>query len=1224
MRLRKPAALGLYFVLCAFGQSTRGTITGTVSDSAGAVVPSAPIEATNSDTGVKYQAATSATGNYTLPELPVGTYAISVTVPGFKQSVRTGLAVEAAQVMRIDFTLEIGQSSESVTVEAETPLLRTETGDVSHVVQEEMVINLPIVQGGPDQGGGVGIRNPYNEAEMVPGVFYIPDVELKLNGAPGNSEALRIDGQVATNSVTVSTPQQSQPSLEAMQEFTIQTSNYAPEYGQAGGGIIIMTTKSGTNQYHGSAYDYFVNEIFNAGDPFSDAPAGTGNPRPRARRNDYGFSFGGPVRIPKLYNGRDRTFFFFNFEQYRETEVTTTQQETVPTLAYRSGNFATAMIGKAIGTDPLGRPIYQGEIYDPATTTLVNGQSVRNPFPNNTIPASRFDPVAAKIQSLFPMPVGPNAGAVVNNYEPPVYNVGVDSIPSVKIDQFMGSKGKLSAFYSANRFAHPLDNVHGNADGLPDPITSNVGVYIPTNLVRLNYDYTLSPTLLMHFGAGFQWVDFGVVSVTANGSQYTNYNAMQQLGLDGAIVNTFFPPISGLCVAGASVRSCAGQGGMISIGSSSHSESYQERPAFNTSLTWVRTNHTFKVGAEFLTEGYPALSYTNTAGNYVFSYAQTSLPYLNGNTLQGVTPGFGYASFLLGDVNQVTIANPTDSRLGKKQLGVYIQDSWKAKKTLTVDYGLRYDYSTYLQEEYGRDPVFSPTTSNPAVGGIPGAVTFDGYGPGHCNCNIAKNYPYGVAPRLGVAYQFAPKMVLRGGFGIVYDETEAGNGAAAALAGSSNTVAAPSFGLPVTTLSTGIPASFDPAPWPNFAPGQFNPTKTPVALSAPWIDPNAGRPPRQYQWSVGVQREFLHDFVADVYYMGSRGIWWYAPGLMNLNAINPATLAARGLNINSPTVQQLLTSTLNSPLAAAMGFNTPPYPGFPLTQTVAQSLRPFPQYTTINSYWDPLGDTWYNALQAKATKRFSHGLSVLSTFTWSKNEDLGVETNTPAASGGAVINNVFNRANNKYLSAFDQPFQSDTSLTYVTPSLRANKVLSWITRDWTYGAFLRYASGLPIEVPLANNNLSNMLFQPTFADVVPGQSFYTVNLNCHCYDPQKTFVLNPAAWTNPAVGQFGTSAAYYNNYRAQRRPVENMSLGRTWRFKERAAFNLRMEFGNIFNRAFYNDPSSTNAQATQTYLPNGNTASGFGYINATTKNLSANAPVSLSPRYGTLVGRFTF
>jgi hypothetical protein len=348
---------------------------------------------------------------------------------------------------------------------------------------------------------------------------------------------------------------------------------------------------------------------------------------------------------------------------------------------------------------------------------------------------------------------------------------------------------------------------------------------------------------------------------------------------------------------------------------------------------------------------------------------------------------------------------------------------------------------------------------------------------------------------------------------------------------------------------------------------------------------------------------------------------------VNLNAINQSTLAARGINLNNPADVTLLTDALNNPAVVARGFGSP-YPGFPVNQTLAQSLRPFPQFTTINDLWSPLGGTWYNSLQLKATKRFSHGLSFLSTFVWEKTMTRGTENGepNPGTTGGAVVNDVFNRQIDRYISAYDQPFLYNLSINYVTPGITKNKIVSWVARDWTYGAFLQYASGIPIQVPLANNNLVSAVFQNTFANRVPGQPLFTKDLNCHCYDPQATFVLNPAAWTNPPAGQFGGSAAFYGDYRSQRRPVENMNLGRTWRIKERANFNLRIEFTNVFNRSYWNNPSNSNAQATQTRLPNGNTASGFGYINAISAVAGANVPVvtNISPRSGVLVGRFTF
>ena len=805
MRLLTGVLCLSLFAVPVFSQSDRGTITGTVSDPAGAVIANAPIQARNTETGVVYDAATSGTGNYTIGQLPAGSYDVSTTVPGFKKYIRQGLVVQVAQVLRIDMMLEVGANTDSVTVTEAAPLLNTETGDLSHNVTAKSMDDLPILGLGASQAGSAGIRNPNAMVLMIPGAYWSPNAQVRINGTPNNTQSFRIEGQDASNTGTPGVAAQTQPSVDAIQEVAIQTSNYAAEYGQVGGGMFNVTMRSGGNQFHGSAYDYYVNEFLNAGNPFTGTLVNGANPRPRNRRNDYGFTIGGPVWLPKIYNGKDKTFFFFNWEQYREHVAINTQLETVPTALYRQGIFTTATpTGAApIGTDPLGRSIFQGEIYDPLTTRTVGTQSVRDPFPNQTIPAARFDPVAVKIQNLFPQPLGANAAGVVNNYVPNIPTSRITEIPSVKIDEVLGAKGKLSFFWQRTKTTAPLSFTFGNVDGLPDPLATNLGTFQNAPVYRLNYDYTLRPTVLLHFGGGYRSNYFFVPTVDNEGN-VSNYNAQTQLGLNGGTTHTFFPPFTGLCTGGATTGSCIGQGGMQNFGSAAYALNITQVPSFNTSLTWVKGNHTYKFGGEFRMEGYPAHVKANTSGTYAFAGDQTSLPYLKGTTLTGgQVPGFGLCEFPAGRCEAIGIANPVDPRLGKHQFGLYAQDSWKITRKLTFDYGVRYDFSTYLKEEHGRDPFFSPTTPNPAVGNILGAMIFEGTGPGHCNCAVAKNYPWGFAPRLGIAYQINPKTVFRAGFGIVYGGTETNNNASSGLAGSSNSAATPSFGTPITTLAVG-------------------------------------------------------------------------------------------------------------------------------------------------------------------------------------------------------------------------------------------------------------------------------------------------------------------------------------------------------------------------------------------------------------------------------------
>ncbi len=1223
MRLLSMTVCSMLVALTAVAQSDRGTITGTVSDPAGAVVPNAPVHIRNIQTGVSFDGASSATGNFTIPQLPVGTYEVTISVQGFKKYIRAGLEIGVAQIVRVDVPLEVGATSEAVTVTEAAPLLQTETGELSHTVNVGQLNQLPLFV------VTAGLRNPYRIMDLIPGTVSASDI--RVNGAPSNSANYRIEGQDASNAQLPSFPTQNQPSVDAVQEVAVQTSNFAAEYGQVGGGVLNITMRSGTNQFHGSVYEYLVNEALNAGQPYTDNGNGS-LIRPVTRRNDYGYTVGGPVWIPKIYNGRDRTFFFISWEQYKVTQINANDPKTVPTAAYRTGDFRAAILPNArvVGIDPLGNQMLQGMIYDPNTTTLVNGSSVRTQFPNNTIPVARFDSVSVKLQNMFPAPIGANSGALINNFINPYPSSDKRYVPSVKVDQAIGSKAKLTFFWQRSG----QDTIGGTGlqqgDGLPGYLTTALASFVKSPLYRLNFDYTLTPTMLLHLGAGYHQTSFGTPSLTADGKTVSTdapYDAQKQLGLNGGLLHLLLPRIASL--------SDPLLGGMKDFGETTPAVyPITQTPTFVAYLTSVKNNHTFKYGAEFKTEGSiaPAIG---SDGTYTFAPDQTGQPFQQ-NAVGGANVGLAYASFLLGQVKTISMSGPTDPRLGKKQLGFYAQDTWKVTRKLTLDYGIRYDYSTYLQEQYGRAPSFSPTAMNPRAG-IPGAAIYDGNGPLQCNCNISHNYPFAFGPRLGVAYQIISKTVLRAGFGIVYNGTEQNNGAAATVANASGSGTVGTFGNALTTLSTGYLSQFNPRAWPSYDAGFF-PTSFPVPGAGPTsYDPNAGRPARQYQWSIGLQREINKDLVVEATYVGNRGIWWQAPGMIDYNAVSYARLAARGLDpINNLADRTLLASSLSSAASVARGFNTPPYAGFPLAQTVLQSLRPFPQFTTIPIAYDPLGKTWYDSLQVKVDKRFSHGLTFGTAFTWGKNMIMGAdrEPNFGTTSSGS-LNDVFNRPNGKYISSTDQPLVLVTSFSYVTPKAPGNKILGVVTRDWTLGMFVAYRSGQPYLAPSAqgipgNPPLASILGQVTFANRVPGVPLFTVDQNCHCYDPRNTFILNPKAWAEPAPGTFGTAAAYYTDYRQQRRPTENLNFGRTFRFTERISFSIRGEFSNIFNRAFIASVGTgaaavggtptilnlTNATTSvQVRNPNGTTASGFGAL----LNL---APIA--PRQGNIVARITF
>jgi hypothetical protein len=1209
MRLVAVSLCSLAFVSLAFAQSDRSTITGTIADQTGAVVANAPVEARNLATGLVYTAASTATGNYTISELPVGTYEVTVAVSGFKKYVRSGLDLAAAQTYRVDIGLQLGAASEQVTVTESAPLLKTESGELGHSVANASLDTLPVLGIGSASASNAGTRNPFAATLLIPGAQFSGDVTVFINGAPNNTEALRIEGQDSGNGMNTTLQSQTQPSVDSIQEFQVQTSNYAAEYGEAGGGVFIATMKSGTNEFHGTAYDYFVNEFLNAATPFVNA-------KPRNRRDDYGFTFGGPVRIPKLYNGRNKTFFFYNFEQFRETDIVNNIQDTVPTLAYRQGNFAQALLPKTLGTDPLGNPITEGEIYDPATNfTAPNGQVVRTPFLNNTIPLARQDPVALAIQNLIPTPLGPNANGLINNYLPTYSTLRHTDINSVKVDHMLTSKAKFSVYFARTHTHSPLALF---ADGLPDAITAAIGNNIWAYTTRINYDYTIRPTLLLHVGIGYQNVH-GPTSYCCTAVDTFN---PASIGLTGVLDTGRFPNITGLL-------SAVSTGGMQTMGTTLEDGSqgcitidcgglYLFRPSGNASLTWIRGNHTYKAGTEIIINNFMNKQDSPAQGGFAFGPGETSEPYLYPNTtLAGGYPGFGYASFLLGAVDSGSVGTPTDPHLRNQSYSFFVQDSWKVTHKFTLDYGLRYDYQTYNQETDGRMASFSETVLNTNAGGRPGGTIYEA--PQSCNCNFAKNYPFAFGPRLGAAYQITPKTVFRAGFGVVYNKLSQFDNFTIT---ESSPFQSPGGFTPAMYLRNGVQVPVNP--WPDFNASQYPNLPGQLGVAAGLVDPNAGRPGRQLQWSVGVQREIARDLVVEASYVGNRGAWWAANGFAVYNAVTPAILAAHGLSLSNPANISLLTDALTNPAVIQAGFSAP-YPTFPTTGTLAQSLRPYPQFGNVSGMYAPLGDTWYNSLQVKANKRFSHGLEGSYSLAWQKS--LTMDASAEGAGGGA-INDAFNRPVNKDLSSFDQPLVSIIALTYTTPRWQANlgsasKPIAWLTRDWVVGALLSYRSGLPILAPASTNNLSGLLFQSTYDNRVPGVDPFLVNLNCNCFDSTKTLVLNPAAWTNPAAGQFGTAAPYYTNYRQERHPNENMNFGRTFRIREKMNLNVRAEFTNIFNRTIIPVPTSTNI-TTPPILTNGEYTGGFGYINTATAGSQAQLASSSAPRSGVLVARFTF
>ena len=677
---------------------------------------------------------------------------MTVAATGFSNFVQQGIRVQVAQTDRIDIVLQVGTTTGSVTVTSDAPLLKTEGAEQSYNINVTRMNNLPLEF-------GARLRNPYSFANLVPGVKIVTSTsgtddyrsDIRINGAAGSTFGVRVDGQNSDDSGNQATGERSLPAVEAIEEVSVQTSNFAAEFGQVIGGLFNFTTRSGTNQYHGSAYDYMTNEVLNAGVPFTNNGAG-GLTRPRNRKQNFGFSAGGPVYLPRIYNGRNKTFFFGNYERFYQRAVFAGPFSNVPTDAFRRGDFSAALTGRTLATDPKGRPILENTIYDPLTAGLVNGLLVRDPFPNNTIPQSRIDPVAAKIQALFPTPTRPGQ---TNNFAV-VYPDNRDfDTTIVKIDQNLGTKSHFSGlwtFYRYTSFSHVV------GDGLPDPITTRRVGYQRTHTFRVTDDYTVTPTLIIHLAVGevHSYTPDGapdsVRSTTTPHPAWAGWRRWYWLSGD----------IGPERLTGRNDRlrhdhrrfALAGQadsGSKRNIGA---------RQPYIQDRSGMEKRHRQQPERP-----------VGQAGNFAFSTTQTGLPSTNGQNLSGGAVGFGYASFLLGAVNSASISQPSSPQLRKMSWGLFLQDTWKITRKLTFDYGLRWDYQTAPSLEHDRRSAFSPDIPNPSAGGLLGATVYEGYGQGRCNCRFTPTYPYAVGPRLGVAWQILPKTVLRAAWGIVYGGT---------------------------------------------------------------------------------------------------------------------------------------------------------------------------------------------------------------------------------------------------------------------------------------------------------------------------------------------------------------------------------------------------------------------------------------------------------------------
>ena len=872
--IRWSIILLLLLPVSLFAQDANlGGIAGTVHDSSGAFVSGAQVTATNLGTAAKHEAMTDSNGGYTFALLPVGNYSVTVSQPGFTKMERTNVPVISGQSFTVDFQLAVGQVTETVSVIGAAPTVDTTSVNMGTTRTEEELATLPVGI------AGSGSREAAGFLKTVAGVSqvgYGPDwMQLSrggINGTPGVFFGYLIDGADAGAGESETGEDFIAPTPDTVRETRV-TQNTDTSVGFNGGVAYELTLKSGTNTPHGTFYYYGENDYLNATNWF-------GTKVDRARENEFGFTVGGPVYIPHVYDGRNKTFFFTSMDVYRESTANT-QIATIPTLLMRGGDFSQTL-GAQVGTDALGRPVFANEIYDPTTTrTLTAGQvdpttglvatttgPIRDPFNFggnlNVIDPARLSSVSKFFQTGY---LPPTNGGIFNNWEGNALPPG-DTFKDqwlLKIDHNIGTKHRLNFSMEKNIpwFLGSAKGVTAGASGhsssqnssgfLTDLLSSTFVDDRYSYRLRFNYLYTLSPTQLL------------TLSVSTTRNPHRNQGQLPLTGpeytgsADAGLTGTLNPMTPWTTIEG--YNNVDGFGPRFGPGQHINST----RNVFRVGWSWSKPKHLIKLGADYEQLPYIYGDNTQTQGVVGFNTSETGLPsFTAGST------GWGWASYLLGAVNSMQVASEHTNKFTSSGIGLYAQDTWRVTPKLTFSYGLRWDLYSPGRMKGDEISSFDPGASNPGAGGIPGALSFYGVGKGRNGLtSVADYYFRGFGPRVGFAYALDRKTVVRGNFGISYYPLWTkyiGSGGTliqqVGFTQLSNVNNSASGGLlPAFYWDNGFPGTFPPSP--NLDPSLQN------GGNPQYINRNQNRPPMAENIGFEIERELPKQFVVRASYVGT-------------------------------------------------------------------------------------------------------------------------------------------------------------------------------------------------------------------------------------------------------------------------------------------------------------------------------------------------------------------
>jgi hypothetical protein len=1076
----------------AAAQSDRGSIAGSVFDTTGAAIGGASVTLRGVDTGSVYRTQSSSSGTYHLNDLAIGRYDITVEAGGFKTSLQKGVEIQINTVASLNVTLQPGDVKEEVTVLADAPTVQTDSSDIGTVVEDKQIHDLPLSLNATGQSF---VRSPETFIFLTPGTIgqgtnsdhaAAGVYESKISGGQNFGSEILLDGVSVQRSDSGTAFDQTAPSVEALTEFKVTTSTPSAEFGHTSGGVESFTTKSGTNSFHGSGFELWRNEILDAqpwGNDYNNSladyenaqinawnsnPANAGNQaalvalirKPRDRQNDFGGSLGGPVWIPRVYNGHDKTFFFFAWEQYRNWAGLTNSLQTLPSPAELGGNFA-ALLGPGL-VDSSGNPVMnpcnnqqvlQGQIFDPATTQVVNGQTCRLPFPGNIIPnfSTRESAVAKSILSYVP---GANRGGgsqagVINDYlNPASLQHIVTTQTTFRIDENLTQKNKFFFSYSSRE----QNYLNGTYQDLPGPVGDDYLNYYFTHYLRFGWDYIVSPSVLNHLTVGFNRVYSTASAPSVNGTDWP-----ATLGIGNAR-GPVFPQIQ---------FNNAQYGISYSELASSNNDTIQvpNSVVFADSISWIKGRHSFKFGFDWRSYQYSAENKASSPTYFFYNYQTAYAP--QAQSPAAINTGDPYASFLLGEPNEESLMTFSHyPRWQQNYFATFVQDDFKMRKDLTLNLGLRWEIETPRHEADGDQSVLSLTAANPLTPGQPGATI---YGKGATG---ASTFFRDIGPRIGFAY--APELwknttVIRGAYSIYYAPLTYSDFGYDLTNG---TGVNPDFKdldqfTPEQSMDAGFP-SYTPPPTETASLNTF------TQNGQYYVAPSWGRAGMVQNWDLEVQHQIATDLIFTIGYIGQHATRLRS-NLAQVNTPNPVyNSLGNALNY---TVNG--SDGNNGPaILSRLGITVPSWfvPGWSPSglDTIGQLLRPYSQFGTItsNCCLENLGQSTYNALQTELERRFRNGLNLLASYTYSKtitDADSSFSTETGFNSNVFGAQNPYNLRGEKALSYQDVPHTFVVSYLYELPAGPGKKYLnhgvaSEVLGGWQIGGVQRYQSGSPTVI----------------------------------------------------------------------------------------------------------------------------------------------------------------